>query len=90
MRLILFILFLSTNMTSAFSQTEEESIDLIRKQFKWINDQADFIIIELNNEDYLEQIPDNGGQLKGYFKNDTLYKIVEWFGPSYGILITEY
>ena len=35
-------------------------------------------------------MPDNGGQLKGYFKNDTLYKIVEWFGPSYGILITEY
>lgn len=73
-----------------FSQTEKESIDSIRSQFKWINDQTDFIISELNNEDYLEHMPDNGGQLKGYFKNDTLYKIVEWFGPSYAIMITEY
>ena len=90
MRLLIFILFLTSNITCVFSQTEKESVDSIRSRFKWINEQTDFTISELNNEDYLEHMPDNGGQLKGYFKNDTLYKIVEWFGPSYAIMITEY
>lgn len=90
MRLLIFILILTSNVNFVFSQTEKESIDSIRRQFKWINEQTDFTISELNNEDYLEHMPDNGGQLKGYFKNDTLYKIVEWFGPSYAIMITEY
>jgi len=90
MRLLILILFLTSNINCIFSQTEKESIDSIKSQFKWINEQTDFTIAELNNEDYLEHIPDNGGQLKGYFKNDSLYKIVEWFGSSYAIMITEY
>ncbi len=90
MRLLIFILILTSNVNCVFSQTEKESIDSIRSRFKWINEHTDFTITELNNEDYLEHMPDNGGQLKGYFINDTLYKIVEWLGPSYAIMITEY
>lgn len=90
MRLLISILILISNVSLAFSQTEKESIDSIMMRIKWINKQTDFKIAELNNEDYLEHVPDNGGQLKGYFKNDTLYKIVERFGPSYAIMITEY
>jgi hypothetical protein len=73
-----------------FAQTEKESIDQIRAHFKWINEQQDFIIAELNNEDYLEHMTDNGAQLKGYYKNDTLYKLIQWTGLSYAIMTTEY
>ena len=38
----------------------------------------------------MEFIPDGGGQLTGIFENDQLIKIVEWTGPSFGIIITEY
>lgn len=90
MRLLIIILILFLDANTALSQTEKESINSIKTRFMWINEQTDFKISELNNEDYLEHMPDNGGQMKGYFKNDTLYKIVEWFGPSYAIMITEY
>lgn len=33
---------------------------------------------------------DKGAQLKGFFKNDTIYKIIDWTGISYAIIITEY
>ena len=68
--IIIFILTLTGNIV--FAQTEKESIDQIRTHFKWINEQKDFVVAELNNEDYLEHMPDNGAQLKGYYKNDTL------------------
>ena len=49
---IIFILTFTGNIV--FAQTEKESSDRIRTHFKWINEQQNFIIAELNNEDYLE------------------------------------
>ena len=82
------LLFFYTNFL--FSQNEKEAIESIKSHFKWVNRQNNFEIAELNNEDYLKNSPDNGGQLRGYFRNDTLYKIVEHFGSSYAMMITEY
>ena len=33
---------------------------------------------------------DNGGKLKGFFKNDTIYKIIDLTGISYAVFVTEY
>ncbi len=85
---IIFILVISGNLL--FSQSEKQSIEQIRNHFKWINQQQDFVIAELNNLDYLKHTPDNGAQIKGYFKNDTLYKLVEWIGLSEEAIVTEY
>lgn len=91
MRKHLFIIFIFIIATgSLFAQTKNKSIEEIRTHFKWINSQKDFVAAELNNEDFLDQTPDNGAQLMGLYKNDTLFKIIEWTGLSYAIMTTEY
>lgn len=42
--------------------------------------------VELENEDFLENMTDGGGSLTGYFNNGELVKIKEWVGLSYGII----
>jgi hypothetical protein len=74
----------------SFSQTEQQAIEQIKSQFRYINSQTNYVVSELNNEDYLDQMPDNGAQLKGFFRNDSIYKIIEWTGLSYAVIIKEY
>ena len=71
-------------------QDDAETIEKIREHFKWINEQDDFVVSVLNNEDFLDHAPDNGALLKGFYKNEFLYKIVEVIGLSSVILTTEY
>jgi hypothetical protein len=47
------------------------------------------VIID-NSEDFLGHITDNGGNLTGYFKKDSLKKIVEWVGLSNKVIQNEY
>ncbi|MGV6862501.1 MAG: hypothetical protein ACWA41_12070 [Putridiphycobacter sp.] len=75
---------------SCIGAAQDSTIDSIRVKFKYINAQDNYTIVELNNLDFWDQIPDHGAQLKGYFKQDTLYKIVEWYGLSFGHIINEY
>ena len=77
-------------ITFNISCTENDPIKQIREQFKFINNQTDYVTIELNNEDFLDFSPDNGALLKGFYKNDTLYKIVESVGLSFAQITTEY
>jgi len=42
--------------------------------------------LELENEDFMENMTDGGGSLVGYFINGELVKINEWVGLSYGIM----
>ena len=90
MKKILFITFLLIVSNVGFGQSKSKSIKQIRSHFKWVNSQKDFEIVELNNEDFMDFPTDNGATLKGYFKHDTLYKIVRIIGISYAILNTEY
>lgn len=75
---------------SAISQTLEQNIQEIRTQFKWINSQKDFTKIVLENEEFEDQIPSEGCGLEGYYKNETLYKIVESDIVSMGAYTNEY
>lgn len=74
----------------AYSQTVEESINQIRADYKWINEQQDYTVIVLNNEDFLDFVTDNGAELKGFFKDGKLYKMVETIGLSSAVTVTEY
>lgn len=78
------------NETSHAKQKDTEAIEEIREHFKWINEQDDFVVSELNSEDFLDHTPDGGALLQGFYKNDVLYKIVEVIGVSYANLTTEY
>ena len=38
----------------------------------------------------MARMTDGGGQLTAYLKNDSIYKIYEWIGFSFGVRKTEY
>ncbi len=87
--LILFAVFV-VSLNFVFSQNSNEKIKVIREHFKWINTQKDFEIIKISGEDYLNKIPDNGVEVKGFLKDNKIYKITEWIGLSSGVCETEY
>jgi hypothetical protein len=66
------------------------AIDNIRKAVERINRDSGYLIKKLSGEEFLESMPDNGGELTGYFKKDKLVKIIEWIGLSSCVIITEY
>ncbi len=90
MKVLVAFLSLFVFLNATFAQTVHKEIRQIRKHFKWINQQKNFEIVELNNEDYVNNVPDNGAQLKGYFLGDSLYKVVDWIGTSSAIMTAEY
>ncbi|HEY4287720.1 MAG TPA: hypothetical protein VGN00_11525 [Puia sp.] len=73
--------------------TKDSLMKNIRAVFQRINSDSVLHAVSLD-EDTLEEIiggsPDNGGDVTGYFKNDTLCKIIMSFGPSYGLKEWEY
>jgi hypothetical protein len=89
MRVLLIALFLFFNFIS-YSQTKEGVIKNIRQQFQLINADKTLKRVVLENEEFLENVPDGGGELKGFFRHDSLVKIIEWIGLSYGNRIREY
>lgn len=73
-----------------FAQNENAKIKAIQQIYKRTNQLSGFKKLTLQNEAFLENVPDGGGTLTGYFKKGILYKIKEWVGLSYGIVETEY
>ncbi len=73
-----------------YAQSGNTGINKIRKIVTQINKDSDYSKRKLENEEFLEQMTDNGGELTGYFKNRKLVKIVEWIGLSSCVNITEY
>src|SRR5258706_8459542 len=77
--LVIFNLFLH-----AGAQSKAVMIAAIRKDFQAINADKTLSKKTLSDEEFLENQPDGGGELTGYYKNDTIVKITEWIGLSYG------
>lgn len=72
---------------------KDSLIKNIRVVFQRINSDTSLHKVELEEETMEEVIggsPDNGGDVTGYFKKDTIYKLVMSFGPSYGMKDWEY
>jgi hypothetical protein len=84
------LLFLLISCLTAQSQTREDVIKKIRKDFQEINADTTLKKTSLENEEFLENVPDGGGELTGFFKKDSIAKIAEWIGLSYGNRIREY
>lgn len=84
-----FLLLLLLTTKCSMGQVTAKLTD-IRKKVKSIDTIKNFTIISIDSaEQFLEQASDNGASLKGYFKNDILYKTVEWIGLSNGVNVTE-
>jgi hypothetical protein len=89
MRLLCLLIFLQSCLLT-YAQDNNSIIDKIRHAVEQINKESGYSKKVLNNEEFLEQTTDGGGQLTGYFKNGQLVKIKEWIGLSSCINITEY
>ena len=78
----------------AHSQSKEGksvAIVKIKRAYQQINSYKSYKTVVIDNaETFLGHSPDNGGSLTGYYKNDSLKKIVEWVGLSYKAMQNEY
>src|SRR5882724_3202589 len=86
----LYILALLLFRLCSFAQSNNIKINEIRNTVERINNDSGYTIRKLDNEEFLEEMPDNGGELAGYFKNGHLVKIIERIGLSSCVNVTEY
>jgi hypothetical protein len=73
-----------------FTQEKELIIKDIRVKFKELNDYKYNKKIVLENDEFIEHMTDGGGILTAYLRNDSVCKIYQWIGLSYGVLKIEY
>jgi hypothetical protein len=86
----LFVLLSVGFVIISSGQTKDEQIKLIRKKFQQINSDTTLRKVTLESEEFLEETPDNGGELTGYYENRKIKKIYEWIGLSNGISTSEF
>jgi hypothetical protein len=66
-------------------------ISQIKQVFQQINAYKNYKVVTIDDsEEFLGHGTDNGGSLKGYYKGDSLKKIVEWVGLSNRVVQNEY
>jgi len=87
----IFLFFIGTVIfIVSFAQTKDEQIKLIRKKFEIVNRDTTLRKVTLENEEFLTNMTDGGGELTGFYKNKEIKKIYEWIGLSNGISIKEF
>jgi hypothetical protein len=85
------ILLVFTCVAASHAQTHKDSvISSIRTTFQRINGDKSLRVVQLDAEEFLEEAPDNGAILRGYFNGDTLDKMVLEVGISYAMRRWEY
>ena len=77
-------------MADCFAQQNISTVDNIRKAVEKINSDTSYTTKTLDNEEFMKQMTDGGGQLTGYFKNGQLWKIIARIGLSSCVNTTEY
>ena len=77
-------------MSASCGQTNPDMVKEIRKEFQSINSDTAYKKVTLENEEFLENMTDGGGELTGFFKGGQIKKIYRWVGLSNGNEITEF
>lgn len=85
----IFILFIFSSINSFCQSLEERQADVFT-QIEHIDKLKKLKLISLENETFLDQLTDGGAELKGYFDNDELVKILAKAYLSDGIETNEY
>jgi hypothetical protein len=73
-----------------YGQTKEDLVKNIRQSFQKINNDTTLTIVKLQNEDIPGETTDGGEQLTGFFNGDSICKINDWIGLSFGVKQYEY
>ncbi|MEO1715263.1 MAG: hypothetical protein AAFU60_18190 [Bacteroidota bacterium] len=66
------VLSLSIGLIPLSTQAQTDAIQDVRTKFTTINQMEFQEILTLENEQFLEQIPDGGGQLTAYYQDGQL------------------
>ncbi len=90
MKILIFTFFFFSLIGNIEAQNNKENIKEIRRQFQWINNKSDFNKVVLENEEFTDEIPDEGCGLIGYYEKQMLYKVVVDCISSVNNFITEY
>jgi hypothetical protein len=81
-------------LTNSYGQSKADMssrLTQIRLVYQQINAYKNYKIVTIDDsEEFLGHATDNGGSLKGYYKGDSLKKVVEWIGMSNRIVQIEY
>ncbi|PSL26422.1 hypothetical protein [Chitinophaga ginsengisoli] len=81
-------------LTTTFGQRRDGKSNTlleIRNLYQQINSYKNYKTITIDDaEEFLGHATDNGGSLTGYYKGDTLKKVVEWVGLSNRVIQSEY
>jgi hypothetical protein len=89
--LIVFVVFTSPHSYGQRKQDKQSIISQIRQVFQQINGYKNYKVLTVDeSEGFLEHGTDNGGSLKGFYKGDSLKKIVAWVGLSNRVVQNEY
>jgi hypothetical protein len=89
--LTLFALITLTNAYGQDTKDKTATISQIRQVFQQINGYKNYMVVTIDDsEAFLGHATDNGGSLKGYYKGDSLVKMMEWIGLSNRVVQNEY
>jgi hypothetical protein len=83
--LFIFCILFFAALSASFAQTAGPEFTSIRHTCNQIQADSNLEKLVLDAVDFLEQTPDGGASLTGYFSKNTLVKISSWIGVSYGI-----
>lgn len=88
------IFFALITLTTTYGQSKgDKSYTLIKikKLYQQINSYKNYKTITIDEtEAFLGHATDNGGSLTGYYKGDSLKKVIEWVGLSNRVVQNEY
>lgn len=87
LKILLLILFASSCLNS---QTKEEIIEQINEYVEDIHLDTNLKTVTLQNNEFLENMTDGGGELTGFYKKRKFYRIYQSVAISYGVYITEF
>ncbi len=88
--LLSLLLLIAINQRVVFCQGKDEVIKEIKDKVEDIHLDTNLKSVTLQNEEFLDNMTDGGGELTGFYKNDMIYKIYESVAISYGVYVTEF
>jgi len=78
------LLCLSGHGQTNQTQKTDSLVKKLRKEFQAINSDTTLKTVSLEDDEFMEEATDGGGELSGFLKNKSLVKIVEHVGISHG------
>lgn len=74
----------------SWCQMQNDELESIKQAFWTINNDTALQRVTLQGDKFLGESVDGGGELVGYFKGDSIVKITEDVGLSFGVMKIEY